>query len=74
MSLDAENREMPVQAFTRKMPEPDERIIDEQTGEEYDAKWHTTFGISQSQNGDYNNNYYKYFSAWENVKNGLNIR
>ncbi len=38
MSLDTENRETPVQAFARKMPEPGERIIDEQTGEEYDAK------------------------------------
>ncbi len=38
MSLDTENRETPVQAFARKMPEPGERIIDEQAGEEYDAK------------------------------------
>ncbi len=30
--------------------------------------------ITVSQNGEYNNKYYKYFSAWENVKNGLNIR
>ncbi len=30
--------------------------------------------IITSQNGDYHNVYYKYFSAWENVKNGLNVR
>ena len=47
MSLDTENREMPVQAFARKMPKPGEKIIDEQTREEYDAKGYTIFWISQ---------------------------
>ena len=35
MSLDWDNRETPIQAFERKMPEPGKKVIDEQTGEEY---------------------------------------
>jgi len=38
MSLDWDNLETPAQAFVRKMPEKGTRVIDEQTGEEYDVK------------------------------------
>ena len=38
MSLDWDNLETPVKAYARKMPEKGTRVIDEQTGEEYDVK------------------------------------
>lgn len=38
MSLDWDNLETPAKAFLRKMPEKGTRVIDEETGEEYDAK------------------------------------
>ena len=38
MSLDWDNLETPVQAFARKTPgETEERVIDGQTGEEYNV-------------------------------------
>ena len=38
MSLDWDNLETPVQAFARKMhKEAEEKVIDGQTGEEYDV-------------------------------------
>ncbi len=38
MSLDWDNLETPAKAYARKMPEKGTRVIDEQTGEEYDVK------------------------------------
>ena len=38
MLLDRDNLETPVKAYARKMPEKGTRVIDEQTGEEYDVK------------------------------------
>ncbi len=38
MSLDWDNLETPAKAYARKMPEKGTRVIDEQTGEEYDVE------------------------------------
>ena len=38
MSLDWDNLETPAQAFERKMPEKGQTVVDEQTGEEYNAR------------------------------------
>ncbi len=38
MSLDWDNLETPAKAYARKMPEKGTRVIDDQTGEEYDVR------------------------------------